>query len=72
MGCFLEVDLDYLDKMHYLHNDYISAPGKIKVTKMLPECQLEIIEDNRFSLGESEKLVLNPGNKKNTNSIINT
>ena len=39
--------------MHELHNDYTLAGEKIKVTKqMLYKYQLEIIEDNNFSLGK--------------------
>ena len=30
--CFLEDHLDYSDELHYLHNDYPLAGGKIKVT----------------------------------------
>ena len=31
-GYILEVDLEYLDKIHYLHNDYTLAPEKIEVS----------------------------------------
>ena len=31
-GLILEVDLEYCDELHDLHNDYPLAPEKIKVT----------------------------------------
>ena len=31
-GYFLEVDLEYLDELHELHNDYPLAPEKLTVT----------------------------------------
>ena len=33
MGCFLEFNLDYLDKLYNLDNDYLLAGEKAKVTK---------------------------------------
>ena len=33
IGCFLEVDLDYSDKLHGLHDNCLLAAEKIKVTK---------------------------------------
>ena len=35
MGCFLEFNLDYLDKLYDLDNDYLLAGEKTKVTKEL-------------------------------------
>ena len=32
IGYFLEVDLEYLDELHELHNDYPLAPEKIAVS----------------------------------------
>ena len=32
MGYFLEVDLEYLDELHELHNDYLLAPEKLAVS----------------------------------------
>ena len=31
--CLLEIDLDYPDELHYLHNDYPLVAEKIKLTK---------------------------------------
>ena len=52
----LEIDLDYSDELHDLHNNYPLAGYKIKVTEeMLSKCQLQIIVDNNFSLGKNKK-----------------
>ena len=32
IGYFLEVDLEYSDKLHKLHNDYPIAPEKVDVS----------------------------------------
>ena len=32
IGYFLEVDLEYPDELHELHNDYLLAPEKLVVT----------------------------------------
>ena len=39
MDRFVEVDLDYLDEWHDLHNDYPLAGEKVEVTK---KCCLNI------------------------------
>ena len=48
-----------------MRNDYPLPGGKVKVTEeMLSEYQLQIIEDNNFSLGRNKKLIFNLGNKR--------
>ena len=32
IGYFLEVDLEYLDELHELHNDYPLAPEKLAIS----------------------------------------
>ena len=32
MSYFLEVDLEYPDKLHELHNGYLSAPEKLEIS----------------------------------------
>ena len=31
LSCFLEVDLEYPEDLHNLHNDYLLAPERIKI-----------------------------------------
>ena len=38
IGCFLEVNLDYPDGLHDLHNDYPVAAEKVKIK----ECSLNV------------------------------
>ena len=45
IGCFLEINLDYPDDLHGLHNDYPSTSEKIEATEqIIPEYQLQAIE----------------------------
>ena len=40
LSCFLEVDLEYAEDLHDLHNDYPLAPERIKirnVEKLIPK-----------------------------------
>ena len=36
LSCFLEVDLEYPEQLHDLHNDYPLAPQRIKIEKLIP------------------------------------
>ena len=65
-GYFLEVDLDYPENLHDIHNDLPMAPGKIKVTEeMLSSTQLEIKNNYDIKVGEINKLTPNLYSKKN-------
>ena len=56
VGCLFEVDLDYLDELYDLHNDYPVAAEKIKALKeILFEYPLQIIEKNEFFIGKKRK-----------------
>ena len=33
-GYFLEVDLQYHEKLHELHNDLLFSPGRMKIEKV--------------------------------------
>ena len=56
---FSEFDLRYPEKLHDLLNDYALAGGKVKVIEeILSEHQLQIIEDNNFSLSKNKNLFL--------------
>ena len=55
--CFLEVELDYPDESHDLHNDCSLWSEKTEVKKeILSDYQLEIIEDNNFSFAKNKKI----------------
>ena len=48
IGYFLEVNLEYLDKLHELHNDYPLAPEKLSVSSdMLQKCCKKLLIDMR-------------------------
>ena len=57
-GLVLEVDLEYPEELHDLHNDYPLASEKIKITEdmLSPYCR-EIAEKFKVKVGLVEKLV---------------
>ena len=63
-GYFLEVDLDYPDKLHELHNDYLLAPEKlaISIDMLLKYCR-KIADKYKIKVGDVKKLIPNLGNK---------
>ena len=57
-GFIAEVDLEYPEKLHDLHNDYPLAPEKVKVTSdMLSEYCKNISEKYNISTGLVSKLI---------------
>ena len=57
-GLILEVDLEYPQELHNLHNDYPVAPEKIKVSNdMLSEYCKNIAEKYKISIGQVNKLI---------------
>ena len=63
--CLSEVNPNYPDKLHDMHNNYPLADEKIKVTeKVLSEYQqLQIMECHNFYLYRSKNLIPNVGSK---------
>ena len=63
-GYILEVDLEYPDVLHELHNDYPLAPEKISVSNdVLSTYCRKIADKYDIKVGDVKKLVPNLGNK---------
>ena len=61
---FLEVDLEYPDELHELHNDYPLAPEKLVVTNdMLSKYCKRIASEYVIEVGDVKKLIPNLSNK---------
>ena len=62
----LEVDLEYPDELHVLHNDYPLAPEKLAVSSdMLSKYCKKIADKYEIKVGDVKKLIPNLGNKTN-------
>ena len=65
-GYVLEVDLEYLQELHDIHNDYPLAPEKINIPKeWLSDYCLKIEYAHNITTGTVKKLVSNLINKNN-------
>ena len=63
-GYFLQVDLEYPDELHELHNDYPLVPKKLAVTNnMLSKYCKEIADKYDTKVGDVKKLIPNLRNK---------
>ena len=61
----LEVDLEYPQELHDLHNDYPLAPEKVKVSSgMLSEYCKKIVDKYKISIGLVNKLIPTLRDKK--------
>ena len=64
VGYILEVDLNYLDELHELHNDYPLAPEKLTVTNDILSNYCKSIADKYgIKVGDVRKLIPDLGNK---------
>ena len=64
-GLILEVDLEYPEGLHNLHNDYPLGPEKVKVTEdMLSDYCKKIAEKYKISPGLIHKLIPTLNNKE--------
>ena len=64
IGYFLEVDLEYPDELHELHNDYPLALEKLAVSSdMLSKYCKKVADKYGIKVGDVEKLIPNAGNK---------
>ena len=66
IGYLLEVDLEYPDKLHELHNDYLLTPEKLAVSSdMLPKYCKKIADKYEIKVDDVKILIPNLGNKTN-------
>ena len=66
IGCFIEVDLEYPDELHELHNDYPLALEKPGVPSgMLSDYCKRITDKYEIKVGGANKLIPNLGDKTN-------
>ena len=64
-GLILEVDLEYPQELHDMHNDYPVCPEKVKVSKtMLSAYCKKIAEKYNISIGLVSKLIPKLRDKK--------
>ena len=64
IGYFLEVDLEYPNELHELHNHYPLAPEKLAVSNnMLSNYCKKIADKYDIKVGDVKKLIPNLGNK---------
>ena len=66
IGYFLEVDLEYPDELHELHNDCPLAPKKLAVSSdILSRYCKKTADKYEIKVGNVKKLIPNLGNKTN-------
>ena len=64
IGYFLEVNLEYPDELHELHNDYPLAPEKLAVSSdMLSNYCKKIADKYEIKVGDIKKIIPNLGNR---------
>ena len=65
-GYLLEVNLEYPDELHELHNNYPLPPEKLAVSNdmLLTYCK-KTADKYKIKVGDVKKLIPNLGNKTN-------
>ena len=66
-GHILEVDLEYPDELHELHNDYPLAPEKLSASYV---CNKKIAEKYGIKVGDNKELIPSLGDKTSYEFII--
>ena len=73
IGYILEVNLEYPDELHVLHNDYPLVPEKLVITydmlsdycKKIADCCKIAVKKYEIKVGDVKELIPNLGNKTN-------
>ena len=64
IGYFLEIDFEYSDELHKLHNDYTLAPEKLAVSSnVLSKYCKKVADMYEIKVGDVKKLISNLGKK---------
>ena len=66
IGYILEIDLEYPEKLHLLHNDYPLASEKLAIPyEMLSDFCKKIVDEYGIKVGDVKKVFPNLGKKTN-------
>ena len=69
LGYIFEVDLEYPDELHVLHNNYTLAPEKLAIPyDMLPGYCEKTVDEYELKVGDAKKLI--PNLNKKTNYVL--